>query len=113
MRRSRGEGISFQSAAEAIRQVRQLGPYGALFFTLDIECFTLSRTIDIDNLPKPIIDTLFKPGHDNPNRDHLAAITAAVFPDADDVQVMQLNLRKTLVDDANEEGAVIQVCWSE
>jgi hypothetical protein len=100
------------SVAEAIEEVRQLGPYGTWLFTLDIECFTSSRTTDLDNLPKPIVDTLFRPGEPNDNRKHLRAVTGVIFPEADDVQVMQLNLRKTLIDQG-EEGVVIQVCWSE
>jgi hypothetical protein len=39
-------------------------------------------------------------------------LTGVIFPEADDVQVMQLNLRKTLIDQG-EEGVVIQVCWLE
>ena len=65
---------------------------------------------DIDNLAKPVIDTLFKPGVPNRNQD--PEVTGKVFPHADDLQVRQLNLRKTLVSSDEECGATITVCWT-
>jgi hypothetical protein len=100
-------------ASEAIQRVRTLGPHRSWLFTLEIEFFTLSLAMDLDNLPKPILDTLFRPGVDNSNRDHLAEVTAIVFLDADDARVMQLNLRKMLVHEAKDEGVMIQVFWTD
>ena len=65
---------------------------------------------DIDNLAKPVIDTLFSPGVPNGNQN--PQITGKIFPLADDLQVTQLNLRKTLVEGDEECGATITVCWT-
>jgi hypothetical protein len=98
-------------ASDAIDQAGRLGEYGSWLFTVDVEFFLpLQTKNDIDNLAKPVIDTLFKPGVPNGNQN--PAITGKVFPLADDLQVRQLNLRKTLVQSIEEYGATITVCWT-
>jgi Holliday junction resolvase RusA-like endonuclease len=98
-------------AAGAIDQAAKLGEYGSWLFTVDVEFFLPRETKnDIDNLAKPIIDTLFSPGVPNGNQNR--EITGKVFPLADDLQVTQLNLRKTLVQSDEECGATITVCWT-
>lgn len=99
-------------ASAAIAQAAGLGEYGSWLFTVDVEFYLDEGTkTDIDNLAKPVIDTLFKPGKKHlPNQD--PAVTAKVFPHAEDGQVRQLNLRKTLVRDKSDYGATITVCWT-
>jgi hypothetical protein len=98
-------------AADAIDQADKLGEYGSWLFAVDIEFFLPRQTKnDIDNLAKPVIDTLFSPGVPNGNQNK--EITGKVFPRADDLRVMQLNLRKTLVQSDEKCGATITVCWT-
>ena len=98
-------------ASDAIDQAAKLGEYGSWLFTVDVEFFLPRQTKnDIDNLAKPVIDTLFTPGVPNGNQD--PGVTGKVFPLADDLQVTQLNLRKTLVQSDEECGATITVCWT-
>jgi hypothetical protein len=50
-------------ASDAVDQAARLGEYGSWLFTVDVEFFLpLQTKNDIDNLAKPVIDTLFKPG---------------------------------------------------
>lgn len=110
-RRKKWREHIIECASDAIDQATRLGEYGSWFFTVDVEFFLpLQTKNDIDNLAKPVIDTLFKPGVPNGNQD--PAITGKVFPLADDAQVRQLNLRKTLVQSIEECGATITVCWT-
>jgi hypothetical protein len=101
-----------ECAARAIGQAERLGEYGSWLFTVDVEFFMpLETKNDLDNLAKPIIDTLFKPGSPNGNQDK--EVTGKVFPRADDLQVRQLSLRMTLVSTEKECGATITVCWTK
>lgn len=63
---------------------------------------------DLDNLAKPILDTLFLPR--NPQvKDRL--LTGALFS-VDDDRVFRLILEKCQVKDPSEEGASISIRWS-
>src|ERR671918_413965 len=69
-------------ASDAIDQAAKLGEYGSWLFTVDVEFFLPRQTKnDIDNLAKPVIDTLFSPGVPNGNQD--TGVTGKVFPLAD------------------------------
>ena len=66
-------------ASDAIDQAAKLGEYGSWLFTVDVEFFLPRQTKnDIDNLAKPVIDTLFSPGVPNGNQD--TGVTGKVFP---------------------------------
>ena len=110
-RRKKWREHIIECASGAIDQATKLGEYESWLFTVDVEFFLPHQTKnDIDNLAKPVIDTLFKPGVPNGNQD--PEVTGKVFPLADDLQVGQLNLRKTLVESIEECGAMITVCWT-
>lgn len=66
----------------------------------------LSRA-DLDNLAKPVLDTLFQPYQ--PQVKDLS-LTGALFQ-VDDSSVYQLCLEKLLVSDPSEEGADISIFW--
>ena len=111
-RRKRWRKHIVACASRAVGQAARLGEYGFWFFTVDVEFFMpLDTKNDIDNLAKPVIDTLFRPGSPNGNQD--PEVTGKVFPLADDLQVRQLNLRMTLVATEKQYGATITVCWSK
>jgi Holliday junction resolvase RusA-like endonuclease len=96
---------------QAANEAKELGEYSEWLFTVEIEFFLPGDTrTDLDNLSKPVIDALFRPGVQNPNQD--MKITGKVFPNADDLQVRQLNLRKTLVQSERKFGAKVTVCWT-
>ena len=110
-RRKKWREHIIECASGAIDQAAELGEYGSWLFTVDVEFFLPRQTKnDIDNLAKPVVDTLFSPGVPNGNQD--LEVTGEVFPLADDLQVTQLNLRKTLVQSDEECGAMITVCWT-
>lgn len=110
-RRKKWREHIIECASDAIVQAAKLGEYGSCLFTVDLEFFLPHQTKnDIDNLARPVIDTLFKPGVPNGNQD--PEVAGKVFPLADDLQLGQLNLRKTLVQSIEECGATITVCWT-
>ena len=63
-----------------------------------------SMATDVDNMPKPILDTLFSPGPANDNRLHPSEITGVVFPSRDVVAVRELCVTKNLADSADISG---------
>ncbi len=77
-------------------------------FTVDI-VFYLRSVIrqDLDNLAKPVLDTLFLP--DNPKKED-PSISNVLF-NLDDKQVFILNMEKKHVSDNSEEGADITISW--
>ena len=64
---------------------------------------------DLDNLAKPILDTLFRV--DNPQVNDMA-LTGAMF-DVDDRGVCHLNLEKRNVGTPENEGVDIKISWKE
>lgn len=67
---------------------------------------------DIDNMLKPILDTLFSPGTPNDNRLHLAAITGVIFPTRDDSTVRELSLTKDLAGSEEDLGVSVTITES-
>jgi Holliday junction resolvase RusA-like endonuclease len=65
------------------------------------------KGVDLDNLAKPVLDTVFKSRHSQVKDPYL---TGALF-DVDDEQVYKLGLEKTNVSLAAEEGAEITIVW--
>jgi len=63
--------------------------------------------VDLDNLAKPILDTLFHPRH--PQVKDMSLI-GALF-DVDDDRIFKLNLEKRLVTPDTEEGIDVTIAW--
>ena len=83
-----------------------------LKYAVELDFFVTSAGIDLDNLTKPILDTLFSPGPDNPNQAPWLEVTGKVFPKAHDSRVFELVQRKTLVSESDRQGVKITVSWS-
>ena len=83
-----------------------------LNFSVNIVFYLMKTTLDrsdLDNLAKPVLDTLFLPN--NPQvKDK--ALTGALF-EIDDNRVFKLSLEKLLVSTNHEEGAEIIISWEE
>jgi len=62
---------------------------------------------DLDNLAKPVLDTLFQSRHSQVKD---ASLAGALFC-VDDDRVFRLNLEKQLARDAADEGVDISVSW--
>jgi Holliday junction resolvase RusA-like endonuclease len=79
-------------------------------FEVSIIFYLLQSTFDksdLDNLAKPVLDTLFLPN--NPQvKDR--TLTGALI-ELDDSQVNKLSLEKRLVSSRQDEGAEINVYW--
>jgi Holliday junction resolvase RusA-like endonuclease len=83
-----------------------------LEFSVNIVFYLLKSTLDksdLDNLAKPVLDTLFLPN--NPQVKDIA-LTGSLFK-IDDNRVFKLSLEKLLVSTNQEEGAEINVSWEE
>jgi ADP-ribose pyrophosphatase YjhB (NUDIX family) len=78
------------------------------WFSAEFEFFVPSPLTDLDNLVKPVLDTLFLPGVDNPNRQHIAHLTGVLFR-ADDGRIRHLVVRKRQTLEVSEQGARITV----
>ena len=86
-----------EAATEQIGPIEQALVAGWPWLAVALDFHFASMTTDVDNMPKPILDTLFSPGPANPNRLHLGDITGVVFPLRDDSAVRELCLTKDLV----------------
>ena len=101
-----------QALAEAALAVKeQLGPlpvHQVADFSVEIEYRVTSLGSDLDNLTKPVLDTLFaKPP--NPN----AAEHTGILFDADDSRIVWLLLRKVQVGSVEDAGVRIDVSWAD
>jgi hypothetical protein len=86
----------------------------APWVTLTLRFFLPTLTTDVDNLPKPILDTLFQPGVKNDNRKHLSEVTAVMFPERDDNTVRVLRVIKEPAEVPASEGVEITLmAWEE
>jgi hypothetical protein len=104
-----------RALAEETRSLRQSSapspPAGAVFavevtFYLGEQAFGRA---DLDNLAKPVLDTLFESR--NPQAPD-AALTGALFPGLDDDRVTRLHLEKRPAAAPELQGADIKVSWS-
>jgi hypothetical protein len=80
-------------------------------FIVEVTFFlTLPRLglADLDNLAKPVLDTLFLIRHAQVNDLYL---TGALF-DADDDRVFKLNLEKRLAPTPADEGVDVTITWN-
>jgi len=100
-------------AIEANKQKQFRGHAGGLLkFEVGIVFYLRTTTFkksDLDNLAKPVLDTLFLP-YDAQVKDK--SLTGALF-EMDDSQVHKLLLEKCLVNTYQEEGVDINVFWEE
>lgn len=69
---------------------------------------TLDKS-DLDNLAKPVLDTLFLPNYLQVKD---KTLTGALF-EIDDSRVFKLSLEKKLANAPQDEGAEIVVFWNE
>ncbi|QDU52165.1 hypothetical protein Pan110_45370 [Gimesia panareensis] len=67
---------------------------------------TINRT-DLDNLAKPVLDTLFKANYVQVNKE---GISGVLF-EFDDSYIQELFLRKFLAVTPDDEGATIKISW--
>jgi hypothetical protein len=80
-------------------------------FAVEIEFCLLDlgpASADLDNLAKPVLDTLFAP---RPNPNAPVEISGAVF-DAHDSQITELTLRKKVASTQADLGVRIVVSWT-
>jgi hypothetical protein len=98
----------------ALNQLGSTPLANAPWLTLTLRFFLPTMATDVDNLPKPVLDTLFRPGVDNPNRDHLSEVTAVMFPKRDDNIVRELYIIKELAPGPASVGLEITLtAWEE
>jgi hypothetical protein len=83
-----------------------------LQYTVELIFFLSDASVDLDNLTKPVLDTLFSPGPPLDNQKPWEKVIGQVFPAAHDSQVFELNQRKTVVSETEREGVQITVSWS-
>ena len=100
-------------AIEANKQ-KQIRGHAGVLLKFEVEIIFHMRTTtfkksDLDNLAKPVLDTLFQP-YDVQVKDK--SLSGALF-ELDDNQVHKLLLEKRLVNTYQEEGADINVSWEE
>ena len=74
--------------------------------------FVASEGVDLDNLTKPVLDTLFRPGPPNDNQAPWLEVTGRVFAAAHDSRVFELIQRKTLASGFEKQGVKVSVSWS-
>jgi len=83
-----------------------------LRYTVELDFFVASEGVDLDNLTKPVLDTLFRPGPPNDNQAPWLEVTGRVFPAAHDSRVFELIQRKTLASGFEKQGVKVSVSWS-
>ena len=83
-----------------------------LRYTVELDFFVSSESVDLDNLTKPVLDTLFSPGPPNKNQAPWQEVTGRVFPAAHDSRVFELVQRKTVVSGSERQGIRVKVSWT-
>jgi len=103
------KAIAEQARAE--RQHQQIASVdSATRFSVTIVFFMTAAHIqrpDLDNLAKPVLDTLFLPRN---AQVHDKSLTGALF-DVDDDCVFKLSLEKAVVQNAQDEGMQVMISW--
>lgn len=96
--------------ARGIRSEHRLGavsPHAAFEFESDFLLLPIrARDADVDNLARPVLNTLFDSRDEQADR----TLTATLF-DAEDAQIHRLILEKRVVTDSAEEGIDVTVRW--
>jgi hypothetical protein len=83
-----------------------------LRYSVELVFFVTDASVDLDNLTKPVLDTLFSPGPPLDNQKPWEEVIGQVFPAAHDSQVFELIQRKTVVPETERQGVRIMVSWS-
>lgn len=100
-----------QTLSQAVRPIRSPAVNGDTEFKVEATFHLLPQDkwhlVDLDNLAKVLLDTLFKPRHPPVLEDG-----SRFLFDADDGQVIELTLRKRLVDEEKEQGVDVRVTWT-
>ena len=97
--------------ARAARAEHALGevPVSSIF-EVDVVFFlspARARAVDVDNLVRPVLNTLFDSRDEQADR----TLTATLF-DAEDARIHRLLVEKRTVDDPAQEGIEVVVRWS-
>lgn len=87
----------------------QVGLKPGTTMTVEIDFFVDTPLVDLDNLAKPVLDTLFEP-NPNDNQKKLRDVAGVLFPIPDE-SVTRLVLTKTVVSDPSTVGAEISATW--
>ena len=77
--------------------------------SLEVHFFVSTSLVDLDNLAKPLLDTLFEP-NSNPNQKELRDVSGVLFRIPDEA-ITCLLLTKTLETDPSKIGAMISATW--
>ena len=83
-----------------------------LQYTVELDFFVSDTSLDLDNLTKPVLDTLFSPGPLLDNQEPWKEVIGQVFPFAHDSRVFELMQRKTVVPESEKQGVKVTVSWS-
>ncbi len=83
-----------------------------LRYTVELVFFVSDTTLDLDNLTKPVLDTLFSPGPPLENQEPWQEVIGQVFPAAHDARIFELIQRKTVVSESEKQGVKVTVSWS-
>jgi hypothetical protein len=84
----------------------------ALRYTVELVFFVSDTSLDLDNLTKPVLDTLFSPGPPLENQEPWQEVIGQVFPAAHDSRIFELIQRKTVVSGSEKQGVKVTVSWS-
>jgi len=100
-----------KAAQRAREQAALTEPTASTRFTLRLR-FRMresarAQASDLDNLAKPAMDTLFLSGHTQKPKSRFSGVLFRI----DDAQVFRLQLEKTQVCSADEEGVDVRVVW--
>ncbi len=95
-----------EKARELINDFQQPDP--STEFHVSLIFFLTRNTSDLDNLAKPVLDTLFHTRNAQVNN---LALTVSLFQNIDDPQVFDLILQKRIVKTIIQSGVDIFVSW--
>jgi hypothetical protein len=83
-----------------------------LRYKVELDFFVSDTSLDLDNLTKPVLDTLFSPGPPLKNQEPWQEVIGKVFPAAHDSRVFELVQRKTVVSGSERQGIRVKVSWT-
>jgi hypothetical protein len=83
-----------------------------LRYTVELDFFVSHASLDLDNLTKPVLDTLFRPGPPLDNQDPWKEVIGQVFPAAHDSRDFELVQRKTVISGSERQGIRVKVSWT-
>jgi hypothetical protein len=85
----------------------------SLRYSVELIFFVNDTSLDLDNLTKPVLDTLFLPGPRLDNQKPWQEVIGQVFPAAHDSRIFELIQRKTVVSGSEKQGVKVSVSWSK